>query len=168
MFPRQCSTHNTVIWMIILTITSCSLTKVTGLRMLYIQTTTHSLPKIIIHVFRCPFPIALGMSSTRTFCNIGYSWIMYNCTVQMSICTNTTYAKNMPTQGLKLTNVVFTSTPVSNAAICLPANTSMQAKNSRYIRFAFAKRLGNVVTNSSCFFFKLGAHICVLIHVWHK
>jgi hypothetical protein len=79
-----------IIRMVMKTTASCSLIKLTGLCMLFRQTTiTHSLRNITIYIFQYPFPFAIDVISTRQFRNISLNNVQL--TVSVSICANTTH-----------------------------------------------------------------------------
>jgi hypothetical protein len=75
----------------------------------------------------------------------------------------------MPTQGLELANVVFTTMLFSSIATCLPTYTDVQAKNSLHIHSARVPRLGNVSLTIIHVFLQI-RHILVslLKNVWLK
>jgi hypothetical protein len=113
---------------------------VTGMHMLYRQTiTTHYLSNITINIFRYPFPVVVGMSSTRKFRNIYLNNVQlhtvgldeYLCECNIGLCIKK--KKHLRTRPCELSSHECSSDTLPTR---LPANIDLTVKHSIRLRFS--------------------------------
>jgi hypothetical protein len=102
--------------MIILTITLCSLTQSYWTACALQTAVSHSLSNIRIYIFQYPFPVALGVNSTRKFLNTCLNIIQLHSLNEYVCDYNICIKKPMPSNGLELADGIFTSALVFYSA----------------------------------------------------